>query len=261
MRDALGDRGRKLRLALTTMLTLAIGLVAIASAQASSTVAVTPTSPTIGIQSAPFGESDVWAAYMVWAYKNVPAFNLKTGDTVGFDLTEQNDVDIQLQIAMAPTTTNGGDVNSGPFTQIVPNTQIPANPRGNSTSGDYELTFTAQAPFNFPGGGLLIRFGNPAGAFATDSNATGVGGSDNVALPTDPSGYFVGRDVRDADGGAPWTGDFYADGVGGFLLNIADIAPTPPSSAPTAAPTKKKCKKKHKKRSAAASKKCKKKRP
>ena len=107
---------------------------------------------------------------MAWAYKNVPAFNLKAGDTVAFDLTEQNDVDIQLQIAMAPTTTNGGDVNSGPFTQIVPNTQIPANPRGNSTFGDYELTFTAQAPFNFPGGGLLIRFGNPGGAFASDSD-------------------------------------------------------------------------------------------
>ena len=157
---------------------------------------------------------------------------------------------------MAPTTTNGGDVNSGPFTQIVPNTQLPANPRGNSTLGDYELTFTAQAPFNFPGGGLLIRFGNAAGAFAADSNATGVGGSGNVALATDPSGYFVGRDVRDADGVAPWTNDFYADGVGGFRLNFLDL-PSPPAAAPTATP-KKKCKKKH--RRAAAAKKCKKKR-
>ena len=233
-----------------------IGPAAIGSAQAASTVTITPTSPTLGIQSAPFGESDVWTAYMAWAYKDIPAFNLKAGDTVAFDLTEQNDVDIQLQIAMAPTTTNGGDVNSGPFTQIVPNTQLPANPRGNSTLGDYELTFTAQAPFNFPGGGLLIRFGNAAGAFAADSNATGVGGSGNVALATDPSGYFVGRDVRDADGVAPWTNDFYADGVGGFRLNFLDL-PSPPAAAPTATP-KKKCKKKH--RRAAAAKKCKKKR-
>src|SRR4029077_14191056 len=89
-------------------------------------VVVTPTSPTLGIQSAPFGTSEIWPAYMAWAYQDVPAFNLKAGDTVAFDLTEQNDVDIQLQIAMAPTTTNGGDVNSGPFTEIVPKTQIPA---------------------------------------------------------------------------------------------------------------------------------------
>jgi hypothetical protein len=237
---------------------LMVGQAAIGSAQAASTVAVTPTSPTLGINSAPFGESDVWAAYMAWAYRDIPAFSLKAGDTVAFDLTEQNDVDIQLQIAMAPTTTNGGDVNSGPFTEIVPNTQIPANPRGNSTLGDYELNFTAQTPFNFPGGGLVIRFGNPGGAFATDSNTTGIGGSGNVALATDSSGYFVGRELRDADGVAPWTNDFYADGVGGFRLNIADIPPTPPAWAPAATP-KKKCKK-QKKRSAAAAKKCKKKR-
>jgi hypothetical protein len=233
-----------------------IGPAAIESAQAASTVTVTPTSPALGIQSAPFGQGDVWTAYMAWAYKSVPPFNLKTGDTVAFDLTEQNDVDIQVQIAMAPTTTNGGDVNSGPFTQIVPSTQIPANPRGNSTLGDYELTFTAQAPFSFPGGGLLIRFGNPAGAFATDSHDTGIGGSGNVALASDPSGYFVGRDVRDADGVAPWTNDFYPDGVGGFRLNFLDL-PTPPASAPAA--PKVKCKKKHK-RSAVIAKKCKKKR-
>jgi hypothetical protein len=252
------DRSRGVIALVATAVALVGGQVAIGSAQAASTVTVTPTSPTLGIQSAPFGESDVWDPYMAWAYKNIPAFNLKAGDTVAFDLTEQNDVDIQLQIAMAPTTTNGGDVNSGPFTQIVPNTQIPANPRGNSTLGDYELTFTAQAPFNFPGGGLLIRFGNPGGAFATDSNVTGIGGSGNVALATDSSGYFVGRDLRDADGAAPWTGDFYADGIGGFRLSIADVPPAPPASVPTATP-KKKCKKKHK-RAAVSAKKCKKKR-
>src|SRR3954467_10242390 len=194
---------------MATAVAVVVGQGATASALAASTVTVTPTSPTLGIQAAPFGTSEVWPAYMAWAYKSVPAFNLKAGDTVAFDLTEQNDVDIQLQIALAPTTTNGGDLNSGPFTQIVPNTQVPANPRGNATLGDYELTFTAQTPFNFSGGGLLIRFGNPGGAFAGDSNTTG--GTGNVALPTDGSGYFVGREVRDADGTAPWTGDPYAD--------------------------------------------------
>jgi hypothetical protein len=251
--------GRIAGLALAGLLAVVIGQAAIGSAQAASTVTVTPTSPTMNLQTAPFGESDIWAPYMAWVYKNVPAFSLKTGDTVSFDLSEQNDVDIQLRIAMAPATTNGGDVNSGPFTQIVPNTQVPANPRGNSTFGDYELTFTAQAPFNFPGGGLLIQFGNPGGAFVTDSNATGIGGLANNALPTDPSGYFVERQVRDADGAAPWTGDVYADGIGGFRLNIADVPAAPPASAPTATP-KKKCKKKKHRSVAVSAKKCKKKR-
>ena len=266
MWDALGDRGRKLRLALATTLVLVIGLAAVESAQAASTVTVTPTSPTMTPYTSPFGESESWGPYMVWIYKNVPAFALKPGDTVAFDLSAQNDVDVQLGIAMAPATTNGGDQNSGPFTQIVPNTQVPANPRGNTTFGDYELTFTARAPFNFSGGGLLIRFGSPGGEFATDLNDPGASVLANNALSTDPSGYFVERDVRDADGVAPWTNDEYLDGIGGFRLNIADT-PAPPTStgpaptpAPPTAPTapKKKCKKKHKR--AAAAKKCKKKR-
>jgi hypothetical protein len=252
-----GNRGRFAGLGLAALLVILIGQAAVGSAQAASTVTVTPTSPTMDLQTAPFGESDVWDPYMVWVYKNVPAFNLKTGDTVAFDLSEQNDVDIQLEIAMAPATTNGGNVNSGPFTQVIPNTQVPANPRGNSTFGDYELTFSAQAPFNFPGGGLLIRFGNPGGAFASDLNATGIGGLGNDALPTDPSGYFVERDVRDADGVSPWTGDVYADGIGGFRLTIADVPP--PVSTPTTTP-KKKCKKKKHRSAAVSAKKCKKKR-
>jgi hypothetical protein len=190
-------------------------------------------------------------------YKDIPAFSLKPGDTVGFDLTAQNDVDIQLDIAMAPTTTNGGSTNSAPFTLVVPNSQVPANPRGNTTSGDYELGFTATAPFNFSGGGLLIRFSNPGGAFFGDPDTIDDGVLANNALPTDPSGYFVAREVRDNDGSAPWT-DEYLDGIGGFRLNIADVPPAPPASAPAATP-KKKCKK-QKKRSAAAAKKCKKKR-
>ncbi len=257
MRDESGDMGRKIRLALATTLTMAIGLVAVASAQAASTVTVTPTSPTMTPYTSPFGESQSWGAYMVWVYKNVPAFALKPGDTVAFDLSAQNDVDIQLEIAMAPTTTNGGNQNSTSFTQVVPNTQTPTNPRGNATFGDYELTFTATAPFNFSGGGLLIRFGNPGGAFATDLNDPGASVLANNALPTDPSGYFVERDVRDTDGSAPWTGDPYADGIGGFRLNIADVL-APPPAAPIATPTKR-CKK-HMKRAASIAKKCKKKR-
>jgi hypothetical protein len=259
------DRSRGFIALVATAVALAGGQAMIGSAGAASTVTVTPTSPTMTPYTSPFGESETWGAYMVWVYKNVPAFALKPGDSVAFDLSAQNDVDIQLQIAMAPATTNGGNQNGTPFTQIIPNTQTPANPRGNTTFGDYELTFTAAAPFNFSGGGLLIRFGSPAGAFATDPNDPGATVLANNALPTDPSGYFVERDVRDIDGTAPWTGDAYFDGIGGFRLNIADVQ-LPPTSTPLPAPPyvqtpltppKKKCKKKHKR--AAAAKKCKKK--
>jgi hypothetical protein len=258
VRDALGNRGRIVSLGLAALLAIVIGQSAIGSAQAASTVTVNPTSPTNTPYNAPFGQSVTWGAYMAWVYKDIPAFSMKPGDTVGFDLTAQNDVDIQLDIAMAPTTSNGGSTNSAPFTLVVPNSQVPSNPRGNTTPGDYELGFTATAPFNFSGGGLLIRFSNPGGAFFGDPDTFDDGVLANNALPTDPSGYFVAREVRDTDGSSPWTGDEYLDGIGGFRLNLADIPPTPPASAPAATP-KKKCKK-QKKRSAAAAKKCKKKR-
>jgi hypothetical protein len=255
VRGQSGDKGRFAGLGLAALLAIVIGQAAIGSAQAASTVTVNPTSPTNTPYNAPFGQSVTWGAYMAWVYKDIPAFSLKPGDTVGFDLTAQNDVDIQLDIAMAPTTTNGGSANSAPFTLVAPNSQVPANPRGNTTSGDYELGFTATAPFNFSGGGLLIRFSNPGGAFFGDPNTFDDGVLANNALPTDPSGYFVASEVRDPDGSSPWTGDEYPYGMGGFRLNIADV---PPAPAPATTP-KKKCKK-QKKRSAAAAKKCKKKR-
>ena len=241
-----------------TVAALIGGQVAMGSAQAATTVNVNPATPGNDGQSAPFGESDVWAPYTVWIYKNVPSFSLQPGDTVSFDLSSLNNVDIQLQIDMAAATVNGGDQNAGSFTQVVPNTQVPANPRGNTVTGDYELTFTATAPFNFAGGGLLIRFGHAAGAFATDADGLGSGVLQNDALSTDASGNFVARTLRDADGVWPWTGDEYLGSIGGFRLVIADVPATPPPAPSATAPTKKKCKKKH--RSAAAAKKCKKKR-
>jgi hypothetical protein len=251
---------------------LICGQSVITSAQAASTLTVAPASPTgTGIGS-PFGFGSPtvsnWGPYMAFVYKSLPAFSLKPGDTVSFDLSSQNDVDIQLQINMAPTTTNGGDVTAGPATQIVPNTQVPANPRGNTTPGDYELTFTSQATFNFAGGGLVISLGNPGGAFATDVNGIGSDVQTNNATAADSSGNFVERLLRDTDGVAPWDDPTAQSFVAGFRLSIADVpqapapAPattTPTTTAPTTMAAKRKCKKKHK-RSATAAKKCKKRR-
>ena len=227
------------------------GQATIGVAQGADTVNVNPAGPNSDPNEFPFGRADVWPQ-MGFVYKNVPAFNLKTGDTIAFDLGAQNNVDIQLQISMAATTVNGGDI-PGPYTTVVNNTQVPLNPRGNTVMGDYELQFTSQAPFNFGGGGLIIRFSSPGGAFATDlqQDPTLVNDADG----TDSSGFFVKRFFGDADGLPPYSNSD-TQGLAGFRLTLLDTPPTP--SATPGTTSKKKCKKKH--RRAASAKKCKKKR-
>src|SRR4051812_31966465 len=125
------------------------GQVMVASANGATTVNVTPDMPaTVGDQCYPFGgfEGASWTPYMGFVYKDVPAFQLKTGDKLAFDLVAMNDVDVQLKIELAPTTGNGGDTPSLPFTTVVTNTQTPTNPRGDTTLENYELGFTAEAP-------------------------------------------------------------------------------------------------------------------
>jgi hypothetical protein len=250
-------RGRNFRLPLAAALALVIAQAGIGTAQASTTVNVNPADPPSESNEFPFGRGDSWPQ-LGFVYKNIPAFNLKAGDTIAFDLGFQNNVDIQLQISMAATTVNGGDI-PGAYTTVVNNTQVPLNPRGNTVTGDYELQFTAEAPFSFPGGGLIIRFSNPGGAYATDlqEDATLL----NLAASTDSSGFFVKRFYHDADGLPPYdSSDTFA--IGGFRLTIQDNPAATPQALPTQAlPKKKKCKKKHKKHSASAAKKkkCKKK--
>jgi hypothetical protein len=230
-----------------------------ASSASASTVTVgaaTP-NPAGGGNSFPFSWS-TWTPYMGFVYENIPPFNLKTGDVVAFDTGVMNNTDIQLEIAMAGTTANGSNQPAGAFTTVVNNTQVPTNPRGNAIVGDYELQWRAEAPFSFPGGGLLIRFGNPGGAFATDVTPVA---SLEQGQGTDASGFFVGR-FFDSDGVFPWTGVTDTIDVGQFQLTLADApSSTAPitSPAPVLPPTpgKKKCKKK-KHRPAAVAKKCKK---
>ena len=136
-----------------------------------------------------------------------------------------NDADVQLQIELAATTSNGSDVPQG-FTTVVTNTQTPANPRGDTTTGNFELAFTAQAPFSFPGGGLIIRFSNPSASYTMDTTCTGVTVETDS---TDPSGFFVKRFFSDADGLPPY--DHQSTGsLGGFRLTLADVPPAPSPS-------------------------------
>jgi hypothetical protein len=120
-----------------------------------------------------------------------------------------------LDIALAPAP-NGSDTPSQAFKTVIANTQTPLNGRGNTVIGDYEMQWKAQAPFSFPGGGLIIRFGNPSAAYVSG----GTGTPNLVAgTSTDPSGLFVKRGYTDSDGTAPWSSQ---DGgaVGAFRLTL-----------------------------------------
>jgi len=213
-------------------------------------VTIAPANPTVD-NSYPFGigVTNQWPPHMGFVYQDIPAFQLNTGDVLAFDTAAFNDVDVQLQIELAATTSNGGDAPALPFTTVVTNTQTPVNPRGDTTVGNFEMQFKAQAPFSFPGGGLIIRFSNPSAAYAMDTH----GDFDLVAaMSDDPSGKFVERYTSDADGLPPYTNPGTAF-IGGFQVRPPDVVP---GSQLT---TKRKCRKR-KHRAASAKKRCKKKR-
>ena len=113
-----------------------------AGPEGTGVVTIFPDSPAVG-NCIPFGTGDpnpdFWRPYAGFVYKDVPAFVLdpNTKDTLAFDLGAMNDADIELDIAMARATTNGGDQEAEPFVTVAHNTQTPVNPRGNTTVGDF----------------------------------------------------------------------------------------------------------------------------
>jgi hypothetical protein len=235
------------------LLAIAGGLLAaaqatIASAGAVTTITTTPAAPPGSPDNCwPFGvgPNSTWGPFAGFVYKNIPAFQLKVGDTIGFDLGAVNDADVQVDVALAATTANGGDIPAQGFINVATNTQTPANPRGDTIAGDYELRFTAEAPFSFGGGGLIVRFSHASVTYAGDITCTAVAFDGFTA--TDASRFFVERFAHDADGNSPW--DYTDSGpMVPFRLTLADTpAPPPPgSTGPTGqrAAALKKCKKK-----------------
>lgn len=141
-------------------------------------------------------------AYMGFVYKNIPAFSLGVGDTISFDLGLPNDVVIRMELAMATASYNGSMQQNGAGFTVVVADGVPAAPTGDAVIGNFDLTYTATAPFVFTGGGLIIRF-KPLGSMALDfyCNATVM-----YSQSYDTSGLFVGRFYTDGDGVYPWTG-------------------------------------------------------
>jgi hypothetical protein len=217
--------GRAFLLASAVAFLYAMSLPAASSAAASKTITISPAgAPSIG-NCYPFGlagDGNTWTPFMAFISKNIPAFELKPGDTLAFDTNVVNDVDVQLDVALAAATTNGSDVPGQPFATLATNTQTPANPRGNTVIGDFELQFVAQAPFSFSGGGLIIRFSNPSTAYLADVMCSGavVG-----AIAADTSGFFVERAYTDPDGTSPWS---FSDGgnIGAFRVILLPTSNT-----------------------------------
>jgi hypothetical protein len=225
----------KTRLMVVIASALAVSAISAGTAQA-ATVTVFPNNPAVsncipfglGNSAAPVGVR--WAPYAAFFYQNVPAFELKTGDTLAFDLGAVNDADIEFDIALARTVTNGTIVEDEPFKTVVTNDQTPLNPRGDTTLGNFELQFTAQAPFSFPGGGLIIRFSDPSTSYEADTTCTQVMVYGN---PSDTSAFFVQRAYQDVDGVAPWTPSS-ASLVGAF--RVVTTEPTGPAPTPLPPP-------------------------
>jgi hypothetical protein len=144
----------------------------------------------------PFGAGGLYGPYAGFAWQGVPAFDARPGDTVAFDLHAANDVPIEAEIALA-IAVDGTDEPAGPFTVV--SSGVPADPDGNATQGDYELAWTMDVPWSFPGGGLIARV-SPTGAFRSDDTCTGV----LMGADADGLSAGVGRFWSDADGEWPW---------------------------------------------------------
>jgi hypothetical protein len=208
-----------------TKLGLVLALVAFAtatwptpgSAAAPNTITIAADTPDAD-NCWPFGTytgAGDWSPHFAFVYKNIPPFQLRPGDSVAFDLNGANDVDIGLAMAMAPAA-NGTDVNDGPFTTVA-NTQVPTSPRGDEITGNYELGWTINSSFAFPGGGLLVRFSDPSPAFAADLSCdVNIAGASD---PTDASGFFVARRYSDPDGVSPWS-DGDDSSIGQFRISL-----------------------------------------
>jgi hypothetical protein len=201
---------------LAAILACALAGPSAASAASTNTITIGAATPNT-VNCFPFGGYGAdggWGPYFAFFYQNIPPFHLRPGDIVAYDLNTPNDTDNRMDVAMAATTANGNDVNNGPFTNVATNAQTPASPRGDDVTGNYELQWTASAAFDFAGGGLLVRFSNPAGDFAEDGTCDA-----NIAGTSalDASGFFVGRTAQDPDGVSPW-GTTFNNAIGQFRL-------------------------------------------
>ena len=122
------------------------------------------------------GLDNTWLPFMGFVYRDVEAFELAPGDTIAFDIQMRAgdppdlgflpQLDLALAYAPDPLDPFKPDDLPGSDFATIAHDAIAASP-GNGIIEDYELAFTVDTRFEFPGGGLIIRVGDPMGALAT----------------------------------------------------------------------------------------------
>jgi hypothetical protein len=182
----------------------------------------------------PFGNNANFG-FTGFVYRNVASFNLQAGDVIAFDLrglardatgTPRGDLRHSIYFATASANPQScGQVVSAAsgWTQVVTQNQLPQNPMGDTVTGNFELRFSAEAPFVFPGGGLLVGFETSPPAIAQCCTA---------AFPhttcTDPDGRFHSRFFFLPN---LTTGPLTGDGLGIGGIAILESGGAPPTCA------------------------------
>jgi hypothetical protein len=161
-------------------------------------IALVPLAQTIVINCIPFGQTSGFGDFQGFMYRNVPAFTLRPGDRIAFDMGSVNDQDIRRDVYFAFATPNPArpesnqslvsqDLKAVAWKHVASESQLPLNPRGNTVVGDYELMWTAETRFVFPGGALVVGFAAPSG------NDTTCDGQVVTTDAHDPADVFYGR--------------------------------------------------------------------
>jgi cysteine-rich repeat protein len=191
--------------------------VALAAPRASADVITIDDGGLPGTAAFPFtcslGEDgELWLPTMGFVYRNVEPFDLAVGDTIAFDLqmrpADPDDLGFrpQLDIALAhasdPAKPFKPDDQAGSDFTIVGHGAT-ASGAGNRSVQDYDLVYTVDTAFHFPGGGLIIRVSNPQGVLATKGSADCLPVITADMMPTGTN-RLVGTFKLEA-GEYPWT--------------------------------------------------------
>jgi OOP family OmpA-OmpF porin len=174
-------------------------------------------------------DSPLWLPTMGFVYRNVEMFDLAPGDTIAFDLQVHDprdpsrtdlgfrpQVDLALAHASDPANPFQPDHVAGSPTDFttVAHAGMASGP-GNQVVRDYDLVFTVDAPFHFPGGGLIIRVAKPLGPLAMKTGDDCL--SAITAFQPTATNRLVGTFALDDDGEFP----FSNQGAGVPFVRIA----------------------------------------
>ncbi|MGE0020968.1 MAG: T9SS type A sorting domain-containing protein [Draconibacterium sp.] len=161
-----------------------------------SKVEVIAQSPTSTENCIPFGQNTEYG-FQGFVYRDIPAFTMNVGDSICFDLGNTNDVPINRNIYFSAANINPAPYNGTSqgvaavnWVLVVPESQTPINPYGNTIVGDFELVYVCTSSFSFPGGGFIIGFGaTPPGTYVDNGCEQVL----NVTNSGDASGLFYCR--------------------------------------------------------------------